>query len=161
MNEELALLYKEQFEVKKRLSQIDNQIKDAENNLDEETIVKTMSKVLTNTNTFSKWFRKRKVKSERRSIKDNINNKISKGIKLNETDSIVNGTYVYALYDKEILVYIGITKNLDTRIKEHRRSEKMFNHHKILNILEDRFHALKIENRLIKKHNPKYNKQLF
>ena len=161
MNEELALLYKEQREIKKRLSQIDNQIKNTEKNLDEETIVKTMSEVLTNSKAFAKWFRKRKVLSERRNRKENINNKISKGVKLDTKDSIVNGTYVYALYDKEILVYVGITKNLDTRIKEHKRSEKMFNNHKILNILEDRFHALRIENRLIKKHNPKYNKQLF
>jgi predicted GIY-YIG superfamily endonuclease len=161
MNEELALLYKEQFEVRKRLSQIDKQINDAENNLDEETIVKTMSKVLNGDREFVKWFKNRKEVQDYRKRKDDINNKIAKGIKLNETDSILNDTYIYALYDKEILVYIGITKNLDQRIKEHKRSKKMFNHQKILNIFGDRFHALREENKLIQKHNPKYNKQVF
>ena len=108
MNEELALLYKEQFEVRKRLSQIDKQINDAENNLDEETIVKTMSKVLNGDREFVKWFKNRKEVQDYRKRKDDINNKIAKGIKLNETDSILNDTYIYALYDKEILVSLKV-----------------------------------------------------
>ena len=161
MNEELALLYKEQLELRKRLSQVDIQVGNIQKNLDEETIVKTMSEVLNDDREFVKWFKRRKEVLDERKRKENIKNKISKGIKLNVKDSILNDTYIYALYDKEMIVYIGITKNLNQRIKEHKRSEKMFNNHGILNIFEDRFYALREENNLIKKYNPKYNKQLF
>ena len=110
MNEELASLYREQLEIRKRLSQVDIQIGIIQKNLDEETIVKTMSVVLDDDREFVKWFTKRKDVLENRKRKENIKNKISKGIKLSSQDALPDDTYIYALYDEEDIVYIGITK---------------------------------------------------
>ena len=161
MNEELASLYREQLEIRKRLSQVDIQIGIIQKNLDEETIVKTMSVVLDDDREFVKWFTKRKDVLENRKRKENIKNKISKGIKLSSQDALPDDTYIYALYDEEDIVYIGITKELNQRIKQHKRTKKVFTNYKILNIFNDRFYALKEENNLIKAHKPKYNKQSF
>ena len=162
MNEELASLYREQLEIRKRLSQVDIQIGIIQKNLDEETIVKTMSVVLDDDREFVKWFTKRKDVLENRKRKENIKNKISKGIKLSSQDALPDDTYIYALYDEEDIVYIGITKELNQRIKQHKRTKKVFSSsHKILNIFDDRFYALREENNLIKVHKPKYNKQSF
>ena len=161
MNEELASLYREQLEIRKRLSQVDIQIGIIQKNLDEETIVKTMSVVLDDDREFVKWFTKRKDVLENRKRKENIKNKISKGIKLSSQDALPDDTYIYALYDEEDIVYIGITKELNQRIKQHKRTKKVFSSHKILNIFDDRFYALIEENNLIKVHKPKYNKQSF
>ena len=76
MNEELASLYREQLEIRKRLSQVDIQIGIIQKNLDEETIVKTMSVVLDDDREFVKWFTKRKDVLENRKRKENIKNKI-------------------------------------------------------------------------------------
>ena len=161
MNEELASLYREQLEIRKRLSQVDIQIGIIQKNLDEETIVKTMSVVLDDDREFVKWFTKRKDVLENRKRKENIKNKISKGIKLSSQDALPDDTYIYALYDEKDIVYIGITKELNQRIKQHKRTKKVFSSHKILNIFDDRFYALREENNLIKVHKPKYNKQSF
>ena len=77
MNEELASLYREQLEIRKRLSQVDIQIGIIQKNLDEETIVKTMSVVLDDDREFVKWFTKRKDVLENRKRKENIKNKKS------------------------------------------------------------------------------------
>ena len=161
MNEELASLYREQLEIRKRLSQVDIQIGIIQKNLDEETIVKTMSVVLDDNREFVKWFIKRKDLLENKRRKENIKNKVSKGIELSSQDALPDDTYIYALYDREVIVYIGITKELDNRLKQHKRTKKVFNSYRILNIFNDRFYALREENNLIKVHKPKYNKQSF
>ena len=161
MHEELASLYREQLEIRKRLSQVDIQIETFQKNLDEETIVKTKSAVLDDDREFVKWFMKRKDILENRKRKDAIKNKISKGIELSAQDALPNDTYIYALYDEEVIVYVGITKDLNNRLKQHKRTKKVFSSCKILNIFDDRFYALREENNLIKVHKPKYNKQSF
>ena len=161
MNEELASLYREQLELRKRLSQVDVQVRNIENNLNEEDIVLTMSSVLTDDREFLKWFTRRREILDNKKRKENIKNKIKKGIKLSPQDASDDDTYIYALYDKEVIVYIGITKDIIARIKQHKRTKKVFDNYKILKILNDRFYALKEENNLIKKHKPKYNKQIF
>lgn len=60
VNEELASLYREQLEIRKRLSQVDIQIETIQKNLDEEDIIKTKSFVLNDDKEFVKWFIKRK-----------------------------------------------------------------------------------------------------
>ena len=161
IHEELASLYREQLEIRKRLSQVDIQIEAIQKNLDEETIVKTKSVVLDDDREFVKWFMKRKEVLENRKRKEGIKNKISKGIELSSQDALPNDTYIYALYDEEVIVYIGITKELHNRLKQHKRTKKVFSSYKILNIFDDRFYALREENNLIKVYKPKYNKQSF
>lgn len=161
VNEELASLYREQLEIRKRLSQVDIQIETIQKNLDEEDIIKTKSFVLNDDKEFVKWFIKRKGILENKKRKENIKNKISKGIELSSIDALPDDTYIYALYDAEVIVYIGITKDLNNRLKQHKRTKKVFSSYKILNIFNDRFYALREENNLIKEHKPKYNKQSF
>ena len=98
MNEELASLYREQLEIRKRLSQVDIQIGIIQKNLDEETIVKTMSVVLDDDREFVKWFTKRKDVLENRKRKENIKNKISKGIKLSSQDALMLVYYLYHFF---------------------------------------------------------------
>lgn len=161
INEELASLYKEKAELEKRLSKINSKIGKIQGYTDEEIIVKTMSAVIEDDKKFVNWFIKRQETIEKRKRKNNLKNKIKQGIKLTQQDALPNSNFIYALYDKKNIVYIGLTKNLDQRIKDHRKSEKIFDRYEILNIFNDRFYALREENNLIKVHKPKYNKQVF
>jgi predicted GIY-YIG superfamily endonuclease len=161
IHEELANLYKEQIEIRKKLSQIDSKIGQIQKELNEDTITKTMSTVLDDDKEFIKWFTKRRQRIQNIEKKKAIKDKIEKGMTLNEDDLFEESTYIYSLEDRGKIVYIGITKNIEERIKQHKRTDKVFDTHKILNIFQDRFYALREENNLIKEHKPKYNKQIF
>lgn len=161
INQELLELYREKYKLCERLSKINSKIGKIQRYTDEKDIVKTMSEVLDDDEEFIKWFIKRQEIIEKRKKKNTIKNKIKTGVKLTQQDSLPNSTYIYALYDNNEIVYLGLTKQLDSRIKCHERSEKVFDRYEILSIFNDRFYALKEENRLIKMHKPKYNKQSF
>ena len=160
IHEDLADLYKQKKDIKNQLSKLNSKISRMERNIDEDVIIKTMSKVLENDKDFIWWFKKRKEAIERINRNNLIQNKIKTGTPLSDSECLPGSTYVYSLYDKNQIVYIGITKSLSDRIRVHKKT-KIFDRYKILNIFEDRFLALREENNLIKEHNPKYNKQSF
>jgi predicted GIY-YIG superfamily endonuclease len=160
VNEDLADLYRQQMEMKKKLSKIQCKIVKIEMRVSEEVIIKTMSEVLDNDQDFINWFIKRKKKIENRERKQIIKNKLNNGESVLTDECLPNSTYVYSLYDRNELVYIGITKDLYNRIKDHKKT-KIFDRYEVLNIFKDRFYALREENNLIKIHKPKYNKQYF
>jgi predicted GIY-YIG superfamily endonuclease len=162
IHEDLADLYKQKRDLKKKLSQIDVKIVKIQRNVTEDVIIKTMSEVLDDDEEFIKWFKERKEKIEKRNTKDIIRNKVKTNTPLSDSESVFlnKPTYLYYLYDKNKIVYIGITKNLYNRIKSHKKT-KIFDRYEILKIFGDRFYALKEENNLIKEHKPKYNKQSF
>ena len=160
IHEDLADLYKQKRDIKDQLSKLNSKISKMERNIAEDVIIKTMSKVLENDKDFIWWFKTRKEAIEKRNRKQLIKNKVETGTPLSDGDGLPGSTYVYSLYDKNQIVYIGITKSLSDRIRVHKKT-KIFDRYKILNIFEDRFLALRKENNLIKEHNPKYNKQSF
>jgi predicted GIY-YIG superfamily endonuclease len=162
IHEDLADLYKQKRDLKKKLSQIDVKIVKIQRNVTEDVIIKTMSEVLDDDKEFIKWFKERKEKIEKRNTKDIIRNKVKTNTPLSDSESVFlnKPTYLYSLYDKNKIVYIGITKNLYDRIKSHKKT-KIFDRYEILKIFGDRFYALREENNLIKEHKPKYNKQSF
>ena len=79
------------------------------------------------------------------------------------------GYCVYFLYDKNEIVYIGYTFNLGKRLGEHSQwinsrenhrnqlVKKQFTHYSIIP-MNDGKKAKELESKLIKKHQPKYNK---
>jgi predicted GIY-YIG superfamily endonuclease len=160
IHEDLADLYNQKKDIKNQLSKINAKISKIERSVTEDVIIKTMSKVLENDEDFILWFKQRKEAIEKRNRKQLIKNKVETGTPLSDGDGLPGSTYVYSLYDKNQIVYIGITKSLSDRIRVHKKT-KIFDRYKILNIFGDRFYALREENNLIKEHNPKYNKQSF
>ncbi len=158
--EKLSALYKEKLEIEKRLAKIDAEIGKIQRGLEEDDIVKAVSSAIKDDKKFVEWFIRRKEKLQKTKKRQEIKEKVLKG-DLNDVVNIPNTTYLYALYHKEKMVYIGITKELKSRIYQHKRSDKVFDNYKILNIHSDRFMALKEENTLINQYNPLYNKQSF
>jgi len=157
--ERLADLYQEKIKIEKRLSKIKSEISKYQRMLEEDDIVKVASEVIIDDKEFVDWFIKRYEKIEKRKIRDEIKEKVSQqNFDFNDKNS---STYLYSLYHKDELVYIGITKDIKKRINQHKRTNKVFDRYEIVSIFNDRFYALREENILIKKHNPKYNKQLF
>ena len=69
--------------------------------------------------------------------------------------------HVYHLYHRNELVYVGITKDPVVRERQHKTSDKVFDRFEIISSHETRGQALLIEDKLIKEHRPKYNKQVF
>lgn len=164
IHEDLADLYRQRKDLRKKISQIDAKIGQIQRNVTEDVIIKTMSQVLENDEEFVKWFKERNAKIKKRGRKDFIKNRLKTNTPLSDSEResgfFTESTYIYSLYDKNQIVYIGITKNLYNRIGAHKRT-KTFDRYEILNIFEDRFYALREENNLIKEHKPKYNKQSF
>jgi predicted GIY-YIG superfamily endonuclease len=153
INDELAELYREQILVQKRLSQLNAKIGLLQGKVDEQTIVETMGHVMDDDEKFVKWYKERKDKLEKRKRKLE-----------NQNDINPNGefTYIYSLIHRDEIVYIGVSNNIHSRILSHKKDKnKTFDRHRILARHTDRFYALREENSLIKKHQPKYNKQWF
>lgn len=64
---------------------------------------------------------------------------------------------IYFLWDNNEIVYIGKTNSIYNRIGTHKRDpSKNFNYVSAFHVLTG---ALEIENKLIKKYKPQYNKQ--
>ena len=57
---------------------------------------------------------------------------------------------VYALIFDNKPVYVGITSNINKRIEQHRKSDKIFNSVYIISVIKDRKEALQVERSLIK-----------
>ena len=82
------------------------------------------------------------------------------------------GYCVYFLYDNDVIVYIGYTFNLGKRLGEHSQwtntreghrnqlVKKQFTHYSIIP-MDDGKKARELESKLIKKHQPKYNKKTY
>jgi len=64
--------------------------------------------------------------------------------------------YVYFLLNESKVVYIGCTKRLDRRIKEHKSSGKKFTSHRAIECV-DLETAENYERRWIKRFKPEYN----
>ena len=160
INQNLVDLYQQQKEIKRQLQKINVAICKIQRSVDEDVIIRSKSKVLENDEEFILWFKKRKEKQENQKQKELIKKKLKSGTPLCKSEYSINSTYVYSLYHNNQIVYVGITKNLDNRIRSHKKT-KVFDRYEILNIFSDRFYALREENTLIKLHNPKYNKQTF
>jgi predicted GIY-YIG superfamily endonuclease len=156
----LASLWKEKVEIKKRLGKIDAEISKIQTQLDNEDVIKIVSNIIDDDKEFQEWFISRQKRLFEKERKQKARENISKG-ELNLIDDNSDLTYLYALYHKEEIVYIGITKNLKNRLYQHKRTTKIFDRHQVLSIFNNRFYALKEENNLIIEHKPKYNKQTF
>ena len=153
INDELTELYREQILVQKRLAQLNAKIGLLQGKVDEQTIVETMGYVMDDDEKFVKWYKERKSKLDKRKRKLENQNVIKP-----------NGefTYIYSLIHRDEIVYIGVTSNVYRRMQEHEKDKKKsFDSHRILASHTDRFYALREENELIKKHQPKYNKKWF
>jgi predicted GIY-YIG superfamily endonuclease len=159
IKDRLATLWKEKVEIKKRLGKIDAEIGKIQRQLDNEDVINIVSNI-TDDDQFKEWFTSRQKRLFNKEKKREAKEKISKG-ELDLINDITNKTYLYKLYHKEEIVYIGITKDLNTRIYQHKRTKKIFDSYQVVSIFNDRFYALKEENNLIIKHKPKYNKQSF
>ena len=73
------------------------------------------------------------------------------------SEAIKNEYSVYCLLQGEVIVYVGITKNLPKRLAQHKYSKKDFDGHKVLAEGLSGESALNIENDYIKKLKPLYN----
>lgn len=147
-DKELGELYAERALVQKRLSQLNAAIGlgQADRNTDE--CVALMCEFIEDDKAASRYIEEHLKKRRKEELK--------------EQKRLANGvTYLYGLYDKGELVYVGISKNLPARIRSHEKGDKVFDDFNILAEHSDRFYALKAENKLIKEHRPKYNKQVF
>lgn len=160
IKDRLNALWKEKVEIKRRLSKIDAEIAKIQRQLDNENVIKIVSDNINDDKEFNEWFISRQKRLFKQERKKEIKERISKG-ELNLIDDDTNITYLYALYHKEEIVYVGITKNLKDRITQHKRTKKVFDSYQVLKMFNDRFFALKEENNLIIKYKPKYNKQVF
>ena len=153
INTELADLFEQQSKIRKELSKVDAAIGHLCKSLDRETIEESKSSVTPDDEEFGKWVtarRKREYNIERKQeMKEN--NKLLPGY-----------TAVYALYDDDEIVYVGVTNNIERRIKQHKRGgDKVFNRYTIVEAHVDRFYAVRQEHKLIEQHNPKYNKSSY
>lgn len=137
-NNKLAKLVKRQRTLQSDLNYVNSQIEALYEDLPEGDIEETMSAVLTDDIEFGRWLQKRREELMRNSYT----------------------VYVYALYDKNELVYYGMTEDLSRRIKAHKKSDKVFNRHKVVDTFTNRGEARKRELYLIEKHRPRYNKSL-
>ncbi|QIN96657.1 hypothetical protein [Synechococcus phage S-N03] len=145
---ELGALYAERAEIEKRLSQLNATIGLAQRDRTDDECVALMCQYITDDKALSQCI-ERHLKRRRKE-------------ELKEEKRLANGvTYIYGLYDNGRLVYVGISKNLPQRIKDHRKTDKVFDDVKVLAEHSDRFFALREENALIRKLKPKYNKEVY
>ena len=153
INDDLAELYREKLLIEKRLSQLSSKIGLLQGSLDEQIIIETVGYVIDDDEEFVKWYKKRKERLDRKKRKNQ-----------SRTDAKPDKefTHVYSLLNDGEIVYIGVTNNVHSRMLQHKRDKtKTFDRHKILATHVDRFYALREENTLIKKHQPKYNKSWY
>ncbi len=149
INIELAELYKEQERLRKELSRVSSKIGQMCRFLDDETIEETKSSVTPDPVQFSEWLRKRRQRNL------NIATRYQCGKKI-----IPKGyTGVYALYRENEVIYVGITKNIEERLKGHK--DKEYDNYEILQVHSNRFYAMKHEHDLIEKFNPIHNKSRY
>jgi len=147
-DKELGELYSERAEVAKRLSQINAAIGQGQRDRTTDECVALMCEHIEDNKAAARYIEEHLKKRRKEELK--------------EEKRLVNGiTYLYGLYDKGKLVYVGITKNLSVRMRDHESSDKVFDDFNVLAEHSDRFYALRSENELIKEHRPKYNKQSF
>ena len=152
INNELAELFKKQSKLQKELSQVDSDIHHLCKALNDETIEETKSSVTPDDTEWGRWL------TSRRQRIYNLKNKEQ----MKKTKSLQPGyTAVYALYDGDDIVYIGITKDFEKRMWAHQRSDKVFDRYEMLQAYTDRFYAIRQEHQLIEEHNPKYNKSKY
>lgn len=64
--------------------------------------------------------------------------------------------WLYALYDNEKLIYLGITRDIHGRIRAHKKDKK-FSYVKCLMFDKHRLDIQEIERRLIERHDPPLN----
>ena len=62
---------------------------------------------------------------------------------------------IYLLKQDDLIVYVGKSKNIETRVPQHKLSLKEFTSYDIIECNEDEMYNLEIS--YIKKHCPKYN----
>lgn len=160
IKDELISLWEEKVELEARLGKINAKIGKIQRQLDNNDVIEIVSSILVDDKQFNDWFIPRQKRLFNMKRKQELKEKIKNG-DLSIAENTPNTTYLYALYYKEELVYVGITKKLKSRIQYHKRSKKLFDNYKVLSMFNDRFMALKEENNLIIKHKPKYNKQVF
>ena len=148
-DKELGEMYNERVAVNKRLAQLNAAIGQGQRGKSIEDCQKIMCEYIEDEGALSRTL---EALYKRRNREERIDDR-----------RLVNGTtFLYGLYDKEELVYVGITNNLPHRQLAHERDEeKVFDDIRILRRHSDRFYALREENELIKEHMPKYNKQSF
>lgn len=68
--------------------------------------------------------------------------------------------YVYILFNKNEIVYIGNTGNFRARILQHVRSEKIFDEVRFILFKDDYWSANKCEKKFIRSIKPRYNTYL-
>ena len=153
INNKLANLFIREQELLKEVNDVRSQIGSLSNEIPDEDVIETKSSVTPDDKEMGRWLRKRK--------NNQIKKETRKMIQRGEITKIPSGwTAVYELYHRNELVYVGITKNIEERIKVHRK-DKEFTSHKIVNVFRDRFLAMKHEHDLIETHQPKYNKSIY
>lgn len=152
INTELADLFEQQSKIRKELSKVDAAIGHLCKSLDRETIEESKSLVTPDPEEFGRWL------TSRRKREYNIERKKQ----MKQSNTLQHGyTAVYALYDRDEIVYVGVTNNLERRIKQHRGSDKVFDRYEMLQAHVDRFYAVRQEHQLIEEHCPKYNKSRY
>ena len=62
---------------------------------------------------------------------------------------------VYSLFDKDVIVYVGKSKQVEERIKNHKYDGKIFDRYECVECLEEEMNELEISE--IRRHKPKYN----
>ncbi len=99
---------------------------------------------------------KLEIKKNTKSTKDKLLNKL-----LSEKRDLKFHKFVYALINNEEVVYIGQTKNMQSRISTHKRDKsKEFTHFSVISKLPngiDKIGLDKLEEKYIKMFKPKYN----
>ena len=65
--------------------------------------------------------------------------------------------YIYFLFDKDEIVYIGLSQDPERRIKAHNKSGKQFTSTKMMSLKYYQNKGLDIERQLIGMFKPKYN----
>ena len=154
INKELRELFLQQKRLLSELSEVGGKISNIIRTISEKDLVESKLSV-SDDKEFIKWFTKLKKNHDLKIQRKNIKNIIKNGAE------IPNGyTAVYGLYQDDLLVYVGITKNIHNRIKSHKRDKK-FTSYRLLQLHTDRFYAMKQEHDLIEEMNPIYNKSKF